>query len=47
MANAVARQNVFRDDVVTPSLPRAAALQNAPQTDGQSFLVPQIIDTAG
>jgi aspartyl-tRNA(Asn)/glutamyl-tRNA(Gln) amidotransferase subunit C len=47
MANAVARQNVFRDDVVTPSLPRGAALQNAPQTDGQSFLVPQIIDTAG
>lgn len=47
MAHAVARQNVFREDVVLPSLPRAAALQNAPKTDGQAFLVPQIIDTAG
>jgi len=45
MAHAVELQNVFRDDVVRPSLPRELALGNAPKTDGQFFLVPQIIDT--
>jgi aspartyl-tRNA(Asn)/glutamyl-tRNA(Gln) amidotransferase subunit C len=44
MVHAVELSNVFRDDVVRPSLPREAALANAPKTDGQCFLVPQIID---
>jgi len=35
--------NVFRDDVVQPSLPRADALANAPSTDGRCFLVPAIL----
>lgn len=37
--------NVFREDVVTPSLPRESALANAPKTDGEYFLVPRILDT--
>lgn len=44
MVHAVELSNVFRGDEVAPSLPRAAALQNAPKTDGQFFLVPQILD---
>ena len=44
MAHAVELRNVFREDEVQPSLPRDQALANAPKTDGQYFLVPQIID---
>lgn len=44
MVHAVELSNVFRRDEVTPSLPREAALANAPKTDGQFFLVPQILD---
>ncbi len=44
MAHAVERTNVFREDVETPMLSREAALKNAPKTDGQYFLVPQIIE---
>ncbi|HEX6984164.1 MAG TPA: Asp-tRNA(Asn)/Glu-tRNA(Gln) amidotransferase subunit GatC [Planctomycetaceae bacterium] len=44
MAHAVERTNVFREDVETTMLPREAALANAPKTDGQYFLVPQILD---
>ena len=36
--------NVFRDDELQPSLPRAAALSNAPKTDGKFFVVPQILE---
>ena len=36
--------NVFRDDELKPSLPRAAALSNAPKTDGKFFVVPQILE---
>lgn len=38
--------NVFREDSVVSSLPRAAALSNAPKTDGKFFLVPQILEHA-
>lgn len=44
MVHAVELSNVFRADQVAPSLPREAALANAPKTDGQFFLVPQILD---
>ncbi len=44
MVHAVELSNVFRADEVQPSLPRAAALQNAPKTDGTFFLVPQILE---
>jgi aspartyl-tRNA(Asn)/glutamyl-tRNA(Gln) amidotransferase subunit C len=44
MVHAVELSNVFRADEVVPSLPREAALANAPKTDGRFFLVPQILD---
>jgi aspartyl-tRNA(Asn)/glutamyl-tRNA(Gln) amidotransferase subunit C len=44
MVHAVELSNVFRADEIAPSLPREAALKNAPKTDGQFFLVPQILD---
>jgi aspartyl-tRNA(Asn)/glutamyl-tRNA(Gln) amidotransferase subunit C len=33
-----------RDDVPVPSLPHAAALENAPETDGNFFKVPKVIE---
>lgn len=51
MAHAAPLANVFRQDVVEPSLPRELVLQNAPETDGPFFKVPKIIggeeDSAG
>lgn len=44
MAHAVEVHNVFRDDEEQPSLPREAALANAPRADGRYFLVPQILE---
>lgn len=44
MVHAVELSNVLRSDELTPSLPRAAALSNAPKTDGKYFLVPAIIE---
>ena len=35
--------NVFREDVVLSSLERENALKNAPQQNGESFIVPRII----
>ena len=46
MAHAVELSNIFREDQVRESLPRDDALANAPKSDGQSFLVPQILDGA-
>ena len=43
MAHALSLHNVLREDVVEPSLPLAAVLQNAPETDGPFFKVPKII----
>ncbi|HET9960924.1 MAG TPA: Asp-tRNA(Asn)/Glu-tRNA(Gln) amidotransferase subunit GatC [Nitrospiraceae bacterium] len=42
-ATVLGQVNVFRDDRVEPSLSTADALANAPQTEGQAFLVPKII----
>ena len=44
MVHAVELTNVLRADELTPSLPRSAALANAPKTDGKHFLVPAIIE---
>lgn len=44
MPHPVPMENVFRDDETTESLPRTAALANAPRTDGQFFLVPAILE---
>ncbi|MBM9519437.1 Asp-tRNA(Asn)/Glu-tRNA(Gln) amidotransferase subunit GatC [Desulforhopalus vacuolatus] len=35
--------NVFREDIVRPSLEQQEALENGPKTDEDSFLVPKII----
>ena len=35
--------NAFRDDEVQDSLPRERALANAPEQNGESFVVPRII----
>ncbi len=43
MAHAVEVTNVFRDDLVTPSLPREQALANAPHHDDACFLVPAVL----
>lgn len=42
--HGMAMTNVFREDVVGPSLERDEALMNAPQSDGEYFLVPKILD---
>ncbi|HEX5647870.1 MAG TPA: Asp-tRNA(Asn)/Glu-tRNA(Gln) amidotransferase subunit GatC [Nitrospira sp.] len=36
--------NVFRDDVVRPSLPVEKALANAPEREGNGFGVPKILE---
>ncbi len=43
MAHAVELVNVFREDKVAPSLPREAALANAPHHNEQGFLVPAVL----
>jgi aspartyl-tRNA(Asn)/glutamyl-tRNA(Gln) amidotransferase subunit C len=50
MAHALPVHNVFRDDVVEPSLPLEKVLQNAPDSESPFFRVPKIIgeeDSAG
>ena len=42
--NAVDGRNVFRPDDRAVSLEYERALQNAPRTDGQFFLVPRILE---
>lgn len=44
MAHAVEVTDVFRDDEPRESLPREAALSNAPKQDGRCFVVPAILD---
>jgi aspartyl-tRNA(Asn)/glutamyl-tRNA(Gln) amidotransferase subunit C len=44
MAHPVEMANVFRADEPQSSLPREAALVNAPQQDGRYFLVPPILE---
>jgi aspartyl-tRNA(Asn)/glutamyl-tRNA(Gln) amidotransferase subunit C len=41
--HATQLENVFRDDEVMPSLDRTLALENAPESDGVSFIVPKVI----
>ena len=43
MAHALDVANVFRDDVVRPSLDREAALANAPHRDDECYLVPAVL----
>ncbi len=43
MAHAMELANIFRDDVLCPSLPRKEALANAPHHDGRGYLVPAVL----
>ena len=51
MAHALPLHNVFREDVIKPSLPLEKVLMNAPETDGPFFKVPKVLgsdeDSAG
>jgi len=42
-SHALALTNVFRDDVVAPSLPRDDVLAAAPATEDDRFRVPRIL----
>lgn len=44
LAHGVEVRNVFRKDERGPSLPREAALANAPKRDGECFLVPAVLE---
>jgi aspartyl-tRNA(Asn)/glutamyl-tRNA(Gln) amidotransferase subunit C len=44
MSHPVSLVNVFRDDVVGPSLPRELALGSAPAVEDDRFRVPRILD---
>jgi len=43
MTTALDVVNRWADDVAIDSLPRDAALANAPSSDGESFLVPPVL----
>jgi aspartyl-tRNA(Asn)/glutamyl-tRNA(Gln) amidotransferase subunit C len=43
MAHAVEMHNVFRDDALAESLPREAALANAPKRDSECYRVPAVL----
>lgn len=44
LAHGVEVRNIFRDDVRGPSLPREAALSNAPKRNHEAFLVPAVLE---
>lgn len=41
---AIAMNNVLRDDVVKPSFSNEKALQNAPEQENGCYVVPKVID---
>ncbi|HEX7897740.1 MAG TPA: Asp-tRNA(Asn)/Glu-tRNA(Gln) amidotransferase subunit GatC [Planctomycetota bacterium] len=44
LAHPAEASNVFRDDVVKPSLPRTEALKNAPERNDDFFIVPKVVE---
>lgn len=44
MQHVLQTQNVLREDEVRPSVPHEEALKNAPEHDGQHFLVPGVFE---
>lgn len=42
-AQTIELENILRDDVARPSLPVEDVLGNAPERDGQQFVVPAIL----
>lgn len=45
-SHAVSQQNVFREDIVEPSLPLEAVLYNAAQQANNQFAVQAVLDDA-
>jgi aspartyl-tRNA(Asn)/glutamyl-tRNA(Gln) amidotransferase subunit C len=43
-ATVLGQTNVFREDVISPSLPVDKALHNAPEREGDGFSVPKILE---
>lgn len=41
--HAIAIDNAFREDTMKDSLPRQEALANAPEQNGEAFVVPRVI----
>ncbi len=46
LAHPIDVVNVFREDEPTEMLPREEALKNAPESDGNYFIVPAILHSA-
>ncbi|MFZ1082787.1 MAG: Asp-tRNA(Asn)/Glu-tRNA(Gln) amidotransferase subunit GatC [Candidatus Kryptoniota bacterium] len=44
LSHVIELRNVFREDVVKPSLPTEEALKNAPSKTEKFFKVPKVID---
>lgn len=42
-SHSLRMSNIFREDIVTPSLPNQEALSNAPEKEEQCFKVPRVI----
>jgi aspartyl-tRNA(Asn)/glutamyl-tRNA(Gln) amidotransferase subunit C len=42
-AQTIELENILRDDVAAPSMPSEAVLRNAPERDGEFFVVPAIL----
>ena len=42
-AHAIAQQNIMRDDIVEPSLPTAAALQNSARHTDSQFSIQSVL----
>ena len=42
-AQTIELENILREDVAKPSLPSAAVLANAPEREGDFFVVPAIL----
>ncbi len=43
-ATVMGQVNVFREDVIRPSLPSDKALVNAPEREADGFVVPKILE---
>jgi aspartyl-tRNA(Asn)/glutamyl-tRNA(Gln) amidotransferase subunit C len=44
-AHAMTLENVFREDVTRPSLPRESFLSSAPEARDEFFVVPRVVET--
>lgn len=44
LSHPVEAVNIFRDDVLKPSIDREGVLKNAPSKDEDFFMVPKVID---